>query len=679
MIPVQKEKGRRRILPLVVAGLSACYLHTLASTASAEPWDIKGFADTVNHYRDDVGLTKSRFTGQLEFSKAFESRGIFSEFSFNSTLRASYDAVYDWNDDEFGNEAGGPLTFAAPGNPAFLGSLPGAPPFAPGISTNPEYAGILPPPPIGPGTGAVPLPGVPGGTLFSPNNPNDGLRYAAGDIYGYKDGGVILATPVRPCDEDKRGCGLDDYMDKDEDELKSKEIFSDDWDWLREFYLNAAIPFANGDELAISLGRQQVVWGRTDLFRVLDVVNPMDFSRHKIFDEFEDIRIPQGILNTEYRFGATETFEDINLQFLWKWEKPRPHDLGQGGEPYAILGAGNFFRAMNNCWENGCTVGNFPATGLAVDFPEQAIGIRDVDTKDWGDYEYGARLEGVYKGVGFSFNVLSYYSQFPSLRGGIQSINPFIPAGAPNDPAVYDYALAFDIKFPRLLMYGGSADWYMDSIKTAFRVEVSLTEDEEFADTSVPELYSESDVFRWVLGFDRPTFIPFLNKRRAFLISAQVFGEHLLDHETSRVNSIGIPTLDDIGFQNWDDNYFFTLLFQGNYMSDRLTPQILAAYDVEADALVIAPGIDWKPSNNWRVIFNYNVKVGDGAIKADDNRGANPYPPASCAPGLPAEACFQSFSSLGVTGFEPLGRFRSGPIGTAIREDELQLTIRYQF
>jgi hypothetical protein len=68
MIPVQKEKGRRRILPLVVAGLSACYLHTLASTASAEPWDIKGFADTVNHYRDDVGLTKSRFTGQLEFS-----------------------------------------------------------------------------------------------------------------------------------------------------------------------------------------------------------------------------------------------------------------------------------------------------------------------------------------------------------------------------------------------------------------------------------------------------------------------------------------------------------------------------------------------------------------------------------------------------------------------------------
>jgi hypothetical protein len=38
-----------------------------------------------------------------------------------------------------------------------------------------------------------------------------------------------------------------------------------------------------------------------------------------------------------------------------------------------------------------------------------------------------------------------------------------------------------------------------------------------------------------------------------------------------------------------------------------------------------------------------------------------------------------SFSSLGVSGFEPLGRFRAGPIGSAINEDEFQLTIRYRF
>jgi len=35
--------------------------------------------------------------------------------------------------------------------------------------------------------------------------------------------------------------------------------------------------------------------------------------------------------------------------------------------------------------------------------------------------------------------------------------------------------------------------------------------------------------------------------------------------------------------------------------------------------------------------------------------------------------------SAGLGGFEPLGRFQSGPIGMAAEEDELQLIIRYRF
>ena len=42
-------------------------------------------------------------------------------------------------------------------------------------------------------------------------------------------------------------------------------------------------------------------------------------------------------------------------------------------------------------------------------------------------------------------------------------------------------------------------------------------------------------------------------------------------------------------------------------------------------------------------------------------------------------SCLTAYSSLGVSGFEPLGRFRSGPLGTARNEDEIQFTVRYQF
>jgi hypothetical protein len=35
--------------------------------------------------------------------------------------------------------------------------------------------------------------------------------------------------------------------------------------------------------------------------------------------------------------------------------------------------------------------------------------------------------------------------------------------------------------------------------------------------------------------------------------------------------------------------------------------------------------------------------------------------------------------SIGVGGIEPLGRFRAGPIGTAWKENEVHLTLRYKF
>lgn len=659
----------------------ACFILSWMTVqpASAADAEYRGFIENVTFVRQHgIGLTKARTTLQLEFSKAFKPTGLFSEFSIHGTFRGSYDAVYDLNDDEYGKNSGGPLSFPAPGNPDFFGVLVNGPgggpiPFPP--STTPEFAGLFPPPFL---TGAIPLPGVPGGTISGPANPNDGLRFLGDDLHNFERGGIVLAYPTRPCNIDSRGC-IKGYMDADEDELRFPE-FNDDLDFIRELYLDATIPFSNGHELGFRIGRQQVVWGRTDLFRVLDVINPVDFSRNNIFDELEDIRIPLGIVNLEYRLGATGGFDDLNFQTIWKFEDFRPHILGQGGQPFAVLGAGNFFRAMNNCWENGCTVWNFPATGLAVDFPKNSLGIRQANLPEFSDnQDLGFRIEGVLKGVGFSLNTLRYTSQFPSLRGGIPADNPFTPVP---ESTFFPYNLAFDIDFPRITLIGASADFYIEALKSAFRVEIAHTSGEEFPNSLEERMFSESDVVRWVIGIDRPTFIPFLNKRRAFLISLQVFGQHLLDHKAGFINAQGMPTLGKVGMVDWEDNYISTLLFQGNYLNDRLTPQILTAYDFKAGSGAVAPSIDWKISNSWRLIALINIKFGDGAQAFDDNRAANPFPPFTCPPPVIAAnpaACGSSFSSLGVSGFEPLGRFRAGPIGSAINEDEFQLTIRYRF
>jgi hypothetical protein len=124
---------------------------------------------------------------------------------------------------------------------------------------------------------------------------------------------------------------------------------------------------------------------------------------------------------------------------------------------------------------------------------------------------------------------------------------------------------------------------------------------------------------------------------------------------------------------DWDDNYIATLLIKGWWKSDTISPQIITAWDYEAEAGTFAPSIDWLISDNWRLIFGANIKFGDDMAdqKFDDCRSCNPFPPFTGAPE-------QDFSA-GLSGIQPLGRFRSGPLGSASQEDEIQITIRYRF
>ena len=286
----------------------------------------------------------------------------------------------------------------------------------------------------------------------------------------------------------------------------------------------------------------------------------------------------------------------------------------------------------------------------------------------WSDErDIGIKVEGVFKDVGFSLNALRYRSQLPTLRGGIPADNGFTPTV---EAQPFPYLIAFDIDFPLVTLIGGSLDFYVDPIKSVFRVETAYTHGEEFANTLEPRLFSDSDVVRWVVGWDRNTFVPFLNRRRAFLTSVQLFGQHLLDHELEK------GPLGKVGMPDWENNYIVTALVKGWWMNDRLSPQLLFAHDFRAHANVLAPSVDWLITDNWRVTFGANFKWGEGAKKFSDCRSCNPWPPFTATP---AHSDPTQPGDVGLGGFEPLGRFRAGPIGMAREENELQLTLRYRF
>jgi hypothetical protein len=730
---MKKAKGNWQIRRSVVA--TALAMAAMGVTAvraadnlpamdgSVEPWHVEVVYENDTHYRgkdntgQNVGLSKFRNTLQAEADKKLSDG-----WGFHGVFRGTYDGVYQMNKDQFGKEAGSKsaadvqLQNTVSTGTGGLNSIPG------GLTTYVPFGGGLgkttgnQAAPIGGDTllgfvyqGAFTanlIPGVPPANsafvdTYGSNNSAAGLR-VLGDSWHGADGGVAFAVPVRPCDTDSRGCrDFGGYGDKKQSELEAPE-FNDRLDFIREAYFKKTFALEGGTDFFAKLGKQQVVWGRTDLFRVLDVINPVDYSRNNIYDELQDIRIPMWIAQGEWRFGGSDNMQERNLQVVWNFDKFRANNLGQCGTPNVILDAGCFFRGMANLWDNGGTVANFAhlSTGtvtlaelggapggalpadawLATNFGPGQIGIRNVNLPKWSldNTQLGVKFEGVTKGgVNFSLNALTYRSQLPSLHAFNAAQNPFVATANP-DPT--KYLIAFDMYFPRVNLIGGSMDFQSETVGASFRLEGALTDGEEFANTARPELYSKNKVWRSVIGIDRPTFIPFISTSRTTLISAQLFYQHIFDHEETQ-GPLGL-----IGMPDWKDNYIGTLLIKSWLVNDRVSPQIIMARDFKARAWVASPQVEWNVTNDLKLTFGANVKgKNDDSTSRwawNDCRDCNPYAPYTAydqhTPGG-IQPTGVGAGPLGLSGLEPLGRFRAGPIGAAWKENELYVTARYKF
>lgn len=623
--------------------------------------------------RQYTGLSKFRNTLQAESDKQLSDG-----WALHSILRGSWDGVYQLNASHYGKTAGGSILLGnAMGNST--NGLPNQVPQGEGIVNwytaqhNSDPTKDLPPSNLFFGTNPNPF------LNFYPNNPNSGLVVLGESTYGpTPTGDVAFGVPVRPCDTDSRGCrNFGGYGNLTQAQLASPE-FDDHLDFIRELYVKKNVALDDGKEMFVKLGRQQVVWGRTDLFRVLDVLNPVDYSRNNIYDELSDIRIPMFMLQTEYRMGPSDSMQDRNLQLVWNFDKFRPNDLGQCGTPNVILDAGCFFRGMANLWDNGGTVANFAGGNTATNFGPNQIGIRNVDLPGWSlsNTQLGAKFEGVSSGgLSFSVNALTYRSQLPSLHSiNGAAFNPFV-GGHGNIPGAggvvppVSSLIAFDMEFPRVNLIGGSMDFQVPSAQAAIRMEGALTKGEEFANTARSGLYSANNVFRSVIGVDRPTFIPFISETSATLISTQVFYQHIFNHELHQ------GPLGQVGMPDWENDFIMTMLVRGTLKNGMFNPQVIFARDFQATANVIAPQLEWNVSTTMKLTFGANYKFWSGSsnYRFDDCRSCNPYPPFTAAPGQ------QPGQSAGLSSVEPLGIFRAGPIGAAFNQNDLYFKLNYKF
>ena len=86
------------------------------------------------------------------------------------------------------------------------------------------------------------------------------------------------------------------------------------------------------------IGRQNLSWGETDVFRLLDMINPLDDTYGGIFEDLDDRRIPLWMLRGSYNFGYVGPISSLNIEGFWVPGNldTRVAPISPDGTPYAI-------------------------------------------------------------------------------------------------------------------------------------------------------------------------------------------------------------------------------------------------------------------------------------------------------------------------------------------------------
>ncbi|MBI2963919.1 MAG: hypothetical protein HYY35_09210 [Deltaproteobacteria bacterium] len=369
------------------------------------------------------------------------------------------------------------------------------------------------------------------------------------------------------------------FSDEERDRLRAEYT-------LREIYGEFLVP-----PFTLRLGRQQVVWGETDQFRALDVINPLDFRWHWYYEPWEDIRVTVWMARGIYDIGKLGFLEEVFLEGIWIPGIYEKNKISQDPRrPWGFFGQGLPEEA--NTAILGGQIFDLE-TSLRDNQPERRL----------ENSEIAFRLKAVWKRIDFSLNYFWTISDDP----GAKVRQDLATIGAPLRPdALGTLRLPIDLFYPRSHVVGVSANYAEEQFTQAvFRLEstyttgipVSLGEGVPGALDPDGNLYEKSERTVLMLAFDRPTWLKPLNSIRTFFLTGQFFWRHYLDFNRFFT---GIPSVyqarvdgrdieDRFVSRNTDriteDEFVATFAATTSYGAAGLwQPTIAAAYDLVATA-----------------------------------------------------------------------------------------------
>lgn len=313
---------------------------------------------------------------------------------------------------------------------------------------------------------------------------------------------------------------------------------------LRELYLQGEI----GDTF-LTLGKQQIVWGKSDGLKVLDIVNPQSF-REFILVDFDDSRIPLWTVNIEHSIA------DWDLQFIWIPDQTY-HSLPKQNATYAFTSPVLVPTAPLG----------IPVAIEALQRPSNIVLDSDV----------GLRLATFWQGWDITFNYLYQYDNQPVLRQNV-AITGGMPLAtiSPQYERTHVIGTTFSNAF---------SDWVL-------RGEIGYFTEHYFIGNN-PLLNKgvvKSPELHYVMGLD-------WNAPLDVLLSMQLI-------QSWMINDAGISTRDKL-------DTTLTGLIRRHYFYQTLTAELLFIFNTNNSDGIIRPKISYEWQDNIRTWLGADIFYGD--------------------------------------------------------------------
>jgi hypothetical protein len=357
---------------------------------------------------------------------------------------------------------------------------------------------------------------------------------------------------------------------------------------LREFYIDY-----HSTDLEVRVGKQMIVWGEIDGFRLLDLVNPFDL-REFILDDYEDSRIPQWSIDVKWRFWPGKPNKSLEFVFIPDFEDNYFMEEGSQWEVDELKVFHGGVNAFN--WFDGLL-------GPLYDFKLK----HKKPGSSLENFNYGIRYKDILQtklgALAYTFSY--YYAMDSSFTPFVKAWSPLFGFGSTNGkspfglPGFLNAPTFVELEHTRLHIFGATFNYTLGYWQLRGELAYTLNKftgvNPLETGRSGQDMARKKDTIDYCLGFDRSIFTD-------WLISGQIIQNIVINADSHMVKGLSLRDRRAI-------DTHFTLVVQKLFNNDQMTIQSLFAYGTEGEWW-ISPLFKWEFTQN--ATFSLGAQVFEG-------------------------------------------------------------------